>query len=79
MRAEGDQEVRSDMGSRGESNGRYSSRGLGGDNSHVAGVEMEKMGPFPLRTDEVSSSADEQPPPHFMSPRLSFNKVCFDN
>lgn len=46
---------------------------------HVAGVEMEKMGHFPLQTDEVSYSADVEQPPHFMSSRLNCNELCFDN
>lgn len=47
--------------------------------AHVVGVEMEKMGHFPLQTDEVSYSADVQQPPYFMSTRLSCNELCFDN
>lgn len=62
---------------------RYSSTCVVGDNgpsdiggvqyipsvgAHVAGVEMEKMGHIPVRTDEVSDSADVQQPP-----------LCFDN
>lgn len=50
---------------------RYSSRCI------VAGVEMEKMGHFPLRTDEVSHSADVQQPPHFMYSRLTCNELGF--
>lgn len=69
---------------------RYSSRCVAGDNgpsdigavipsagTHVAGVEMEKMGHFPLRTDEVSYSADVQQPPHFMYSRLTCNELGF--
>lgn len=35
---------------------RYSSRGPVGDNSHVVGVETEKMAHFPQRSGEVISS-----------------------
>lgn len=93
MRAEGVQEVKSDMG--GGRKVQWSVKDTVADallaitvhqtygvyipTVHVAGVEMEKMGHFPLQTDEVSYSADVEQPPHFMSSRLNCNELCFDN